>query len=37
MSIGFVPKEWDEATPTWTKSEFVEASIVAEPAKTSWH
>ena len=32
MSIGFVPKEWDEATLTWTKSEFVEASIVAEPA-----
>lgn len=32
MSIGFIPKEWDEATETWTKSEFVEASFVAEPA-----
>ena len=32
MSIGFIPKEWDENSMTWTKSEFVEASIVAEPA-----
>lgn len=32
MSIGFIPKEWDEESLTWTKSEFVEASIVAEPA-----
>lgn len=32
MSIGFIPKEWDENSQTWTRSEFVEASIVAEPA-----
>lgn len=32
MSIGFIPKEWDESTLTWVKSEFVEASFVAEPA-----
>lgn len=32
ISIGFIPKEWDENSQTWTRSEFVEASIVAEPA-----
>jgi HK97 family phage prohead protease len=32
MSIGFIPKEWDENSQTWTRSEFVEASLVAEPA-----
>ena len=32
MSIGFIPLEWDEDTMTWVKSEFVEASFVAEPA-----
>lgn len=32
MSIGFIPKEWDDESQTWTKSEFIEASFVAEPA-----
>lgn len=35
MSIGFIPKEWDENSMTWTRSEFVEASIVAEPANVA--
>ena len=35
MSIGFVPKEWDENSQTWTRSEFVEASLVAEPANVA--
>ena len=28
VSIGFIPKEWDESTGTWTKSEMVEYSHV---------
>lgn len=32
ISIGFVPKEWDTTTDTWTKSELSEASVVNEPA-----
>lgn len=32
ISIGFYPKEFDADTTTWTKSELVEASVVAEPA-----
>lgn len=32
MSIGFIPLEWDEGSLTWTKSEFIEGSVVAEPA-----
>lgn len=35
MSIGFIPKEWDENSQTWTRSEFVEASLVAEPANVA--
>lgn len=35
MSIGFVPKEWDENSQTWIRSEFVEASLVAEPANVA--
>lgn len=32
ISIGFVPKEWDANTDTWTKAELSEASVVNEPA-----
>lgn len=32
ISIGFYPKEYDGETATWTESELVEASVVAEPA-----
>jgi len=32
ISVGFYPKEFDGDTSTWTKSELVEASVVAEPA-----
>lgn len=35
ISIGFYPQEYDGETATWTKSELVEASVVAEPANTS--
>lgn len=32
MSVGFIPKEFDAETSTWTMSDFMEGSIVAEPA-----
>lgn len=32
ISIGFMPKEWDANSDTWTKSELSEASVVNEPA-----
>lgn len=32
ISIGFYPQEFDGETSTWTQSELVEASVVAEPA-----
>lgn len=35
ISIGFVPKEYDGATETWTKAELAEASVVNEPANPS--
>jgi HK97 family phage prohead protease len=35
ISIGFYPQEFDGESSTWTKSELVEASVVAEPANTS--
>lgn len=34
-SIGFIPEEWDDSKSMWTKSQFVEASIVAEPANVA--
>jgi hypothetical protein len=33
-SVSFMPEELDTDTMTWTKSEFVEASLVGEPANT---
>lgn len=35
ISVGFYPQEYDGETSTWTKSELVEASVVAEPANVS--
>lgn len=32
ISVGFYPEEFDGEDSTWTKSELVEASVVAEPA-----
>lgn len=32
MSVGFIPKEFDAETMTWTMSDFMEGSVVAEPA-----
>jgi HK97 family phage prohead protease len=32
ISVGFYPQEFDGETSTWTRSELVEASVVAEPA-----
>lgn len=32
MSVGFLPKEFDADTMTWTMSDFMEGSVVAEPA-----
>lgn len=32
MSVGFLPKEFDAETATWTASDFMEGSVVAEPA-----
>lgn len=33
-SVSFMPEELDTDTMTWTKSQFVEASLVGEPANT---
>lgn len=35
ISVGFYPQEYDGETSTWTKSELVEASVVAEPANVN--
>ena len=32
MSVGFIPKEFDSSSNTWTMSDFMEGSVVAEPA-----
>lgn len=32
MSVGFIPKEFDAESMTWTMSDFMEGSVVAEPA-----
>jgi HK97 family phage prohead protease len=35
ISVGFYPQEFDGESSTWTRSELVEASVVAEPANVN--